>query len=155
MNKKYVIYGVMAVVVGVSLTLYLKPVKIDKTIESLIYSFDDGFEQPTAIQLEGELFRDPFGGNVVLGEITVDKDIRFPVRLKDDGAYYFYLVSEIKDGLTHTVGAVHASRDLKHVWIKLDVIDERYGVDGYVFGPAQSMEEANELIKANILKTFD
>lgn len=151
-SKKFIIPGFITVL-GVLIFLYSRPVIINKQFEAVIYSFEDDFEQQDVITLEGELHRDPFAGDVLLGEITVGKDIKYKIKLKDNGAYYFYPIVEISGGYTNTIGTVYASKDLENIWIKLKVVDERLGiVDGYIFGPAQSKEEANELIKKNILK---
>jgi len=146
-RKKQLRFWFIVATVGIALFLYLRPVAIDYTTRGIVYSFEDDFEKETTIVLTGTLHKDPFQGNVLLGDVVVDGDIAYPVRLKDSGTHYFHAIAvETSDSFLRTIGTVYASNDLKQLWLKLDAIDARYGIDGYSFGPAENKEEANELV---------
>ncbi|WP_164817318.1 hypothetical protein [Paenibacillus lautus] len=45
-----------------------------------------------------------------------------------------------------------ATKELDYIWITLNDINEKYGIqEGYIFSPADSKEEANELIKKELM----
>ncbi|WP_410513820.1 hypothetical protein PaeBR_05145 [Paenibacillus sp. BR2-3] len=50
-------------------------------------------------------------------------------------------------GNARTLGTINASYNLDKVWLKLNDIDKKYNMNGYVFGPASTKIEANELIR--------
>ncbi|RUS47938.1 hypothetical protein [Cohnella sp. AR92] len=151
-RKLLIILGLLVVAIGLVTFAYLKPKPINKEFASVIYSFEEGFEQKTSITLKGKLHRDPFGGDLILGEITVDKDLKYHIKLRDNRTHFFYPLMETNGANLRTIGTVYVSRDIKDIWLKLDAIDERYRIDGYVFGPASTREEANKLIKEKILR---
>ena len=146
-SMKRVLIGLFVGAIGVALFAYLRPVEIRSTASGVVYSFEDDFEKETTIVLTGTLHKDLFQGNVFLGNVVVDGDIGYSIMFKDQGTHYFNVVAASSGSSTSTVGNVHASDDFRDIWLKLDAIDERYGIDGYAFGPAEHRGEANERIK--------
>ena len=46
-----------------------------------------------------------------------------------------------------------ATKALEYIWITLNDINEKYGIqEGYIFSPADNKEQANELIKKELMK---
>ncbi|OBZ17587.1 hypothetical protein [Bacillus sp. FJAT-26390] len=98
--------------------------------------------------MSGDGYKRLLGKNTVMGTLTVDKDLTYPFKLEFDGQKYFFLITETNNWtVLKSIGTITASRNLDKIWLMLNGIDEKYGINGYVFGPADNKEEANELIK--------
>lgn len=151
MKYKKRIFISCSLIIAILLFLYFRPVEIDKEYDSIIYSTDDGFEHSTKIKLTGELYRNPFGNSTMSGDLTVDGDLNYKVKLKYDKSSdnYFYTMIDWDDMKNHrTLGTIYTSSNLDKVWISLKAIDERYQIkESYVSGPANSLEEGNALAK--------
>ncbi len=144
--------------VGVALVsigyLYFKPISVYKEMNGLIYSYDSDFERETQIIVSGEITRRLFAGDVFEGVIKIDGEFSHQVELNYEGGKYFSLiVTEDEYAKLTTIGTVMATRNFDYIWVTLKGIDEKYGLqEGYIFSPAATMEEANELIKKVLLK---
>ena len=120
----------------------------------LIYSFDSNFEKKTQIVISGKSNRNAFSRDSFIGELVVDDDLSYDIELYYDGGKLFGTITTFsKDATLNSVGNVMATKELDFIWISLNDINEKYGIqEGYIFSPADSKEEANELIKKEIMK---
>lgn len=152
MKKTYWIVGFLVLLIAILLIyFYHKPERIEREIQSAIYSFDQQFEKETTVVLEGEHYRNLFGPEVFVGRLKTDEDLEYDIELKEQGnGFLGILVSKDDYKVTVTIGSVSTSRKFDKVWLQLDDINERYGffeAEGYVAGPASTKEEANEVAK--------
>lgn len=140
---------VLLVAIVILCYFYFKAVEVNKEYDAIIYSYDTDFEQKIKVQLSGQLYKGLFGKHELKGTLLVDEDLVYDFRLRSDGHHYFYhIVETMEDATLRTIGTITASQSLDHIWLMLNDINERYDIDGYVFGPAESKEEANKLIKS-------
>lgn len=148
-NSKITIGSItIIIVIIISYLYYIRAVEIDKQYNSVIYSFENEFEKETIISIKGKLYRKPFSKDSIVGKLTVDNDLSYDFILKGDGHKYFFLMTEYTDeALLRSIGTITVSKNLDKVWLMLKEVNSRYDIDGYVFGPADDKEEANELIK--------
>lgn len=86
--------------------------------------------------------------------LVVDDDLSYDVELYYDGGKLFRTIATFsKDARLKSVGSVMATKELEYIWITLNDINEKYGIqEGYIFSPADSKEEANKLIKKELMK---
>jgi len=149
MAKRTIFVGIAILIVVFSTYLYLRGVEIEKEYNAVIYSFDTDFEQETKIKITGKHYKKPFGNDTIIGELTVDNNLHYDFNLKYIGTKYFYLITDTNEyAQFRSVGTITASKNLDKVWVMLNDLNERYDIEhGYVFGPADSKERANELIK--------
>lgn len=136
------------IVLAMLLMMYLRPAKIHKELPALIYSTDKKFEQHTTIAIEGTAYPSLTGKDKLIGKLTVDHDLQYEVKLEYNGDYYFYtlLNPHHPDKELETIGTVYVSKSVDLIWFMSKDINERYNIDGYVFGPAGNYTEAEKLI---------
>lgn len=150
------IVGALVLLIGISfIYFYHKPDWIEREHQSVIYSFEQQFEKKTTVVLEGEHYRNLFGREVFIGKLKTDEDLEYEIKLTEQGSGFFGILTTLDNyKAIETIGSVMTSGDFDNVWIQLDDINERYGfseAEGYVAGPADTKEEANEIAK-NITK---
>ncbi len=148
-NKRIIVLLFVGIALVSIACLYFKPTSVYKEMNGLIYSFDSDFERETQIIVSGEITRRLFSGDVFAGEIKIDHDFSHHVELNYEGGKYFSsIVTESDHALLTTIGTVMATRKFDYIWVTLNELDEKYGIqEGYIFSPAITKEEANELIK--------
>jgi len=129
------------------ITDYLRPYKLNKDISGVIYSNASTFVKNTNIHIEGEIFKSFFGRDTFNGEIVIDQDIKHEIKLvNEDNRFFGILTSDSDFGTINTIGSIMISNGFNKTWIQLDEINTRYDlVEGYVSGPANSINEANEI----------
>lgn len=130
---------------------YHRPDRIERGYAGIIYSTESGFEKKTVILIRGDLYKNLFGRDVFIGELTVDGDIKHKLKLQDINKTYHGLITAIDfdAGVTKSIGSVMVSRKFDKAWIQLNEINSRYDiVEGYVSGPARTMEEADDLARS-------
>lgn len=144
---------------GISIKAYsaeslISPTTVHKEMEDLIYSFDSNFEKKTQIVISGKSNRSVFSRDSFIGELVVDDDLSYDIELYYDGGKLLGTITTFsKDATLNSVGNVMATKELDYLWISLNEINEKYGIqEGYIFSPADSKEEANELIKKEQMK---
>ncbi len=149
MKKWKLITLTCVIAASVLLYWYFKPVDVHKEYDSVIYASDTDIEHSTTIKLDGQLHRNLFGKDMINANLIVDNDLVYNVQLKYNGSVYFYhMISWDDSKAIQTTGTIHASKNLDKVWLKLNDIDKRYNFeDSYVFGPADTKEEAEALVK--------
>jgi hypothetical protein len=138
---------ILIIIALLTYSLYPKKFEVEREYKSIFYSFDTDFEQETIIKMSGDWYKKPFGKDTIIGTLTVDKDHTYPFKLEYDGQKYFFLITENEQSKLKSIGTITVSRNLDKVWLMLKDINEKYGIDGYVFGPADNKEEANESIR--------
>lgn len=150
MKKKVWILVTMVILGIVALTyIRLKPDPLDREFSSVVYSNDTGFTSTTIIKLKGELYKGLLGANRFIGEMTVDNDLKYDVTLKEDDQQYWGIITTFDENKSNrTIGSIVFSRKLDKVWIKLDDINQRYQLqDGYISGPANNLEDAQQIAR--------
>lgn len=149
--KKKVWILVTIVILGIVALTYirLKPDLLDREFSSVVYSNDTGFTTTTTIKLKGELYKGLIGANRFIGEMTADNDLKYEVTLKETDQQYLGLITTFDENKSlRTIGSIVFSRKLDKVWIKLEDINQRYQLqDGYISGPANNLEEAQQIAR--------
>lgn len=154
-NDKRNTYIVVIIIALVTISyLYFSPTTVHKEMEGLVYSFDSDFERKTQMVISGNSNRNVFSRDSFIGELVVDDDLSYDVELYYDGGKLFGTITTFgKDAMLKSVGSVMATKELEYIWITLNDINEKYGIqEGYIFSPADSKEEANNLIKKELMK---
>lgn len=124
---------------------WFRPQHVEREYPSVIYSNNEVVKH-SAIGLKGEVWRGVPGRSEFTGELTLDGDLHYDVKLKDSGGYYLGILTVLDaDRSRRSVGSIIASQKLDKFWIMLTHLDERYGLaagEGYISGPANTLEEA-------------
>lgn len=152
---KSITYIVVIIIVLVTIAyLGFSPTAVHKEMEGLIYSFDSNFEKKTQIVISGKSNRNVFSRDSFIGQLVVDDDLSYDIDLYyEDGKLFGTITTFSEDEMLNSVGSVMATKKLDYIWITLNDINEKYGIqEGYIFSPADSKEEANELIKKELMK---
>lgn len=154
MTKRNTYIVVIIIVLVIIAYLYFSPTAVHKEMEVLIYSFDSNFEKKTKMVISGKSNRNVFSRDSFIGELVVDDDLSYDIELYyDRGKLFGTITTFSKDATINSVGNVMATKELDYIWISLNDINEKYGIqEGYIFSPADSKEEANELIKKELMK---
>lgn len=150
MKKKIWILLSIAILSTVYLLyVLLQSKQIEQEYRSIIYSNDTGFERMTLIKLKGNLYIELFGKDKFVGEITVDNDLIYEIKLNENGNQYFGVITTLdKMANVHTRGTVITSKKFDEVWVNLNDINQRYQLEvGYISGPAKNLEEANQIAR--------
>ncbi|AIQ45386.1 hypothetical protein R70723_05355 [Paenibacillus sp. FSL R7-0273] len=152
MNKIRRTAAVIAVLGIVALAyMWLRPQPFDQEYSSVIYTNEAGQAGSTVLVLAGEKFRGLPGKSRFNGSLVADGDLRYELKLKESGSYYLGVISEATgNGSTQTAGMVTASLALDKIWVVLTEVNERYGLkgqDGYIAGPAHTLEEAKQVAR--------
>ncbi|MNP25435.1 hypothetical protein D3C76_1182430 [compost metagenome] len=126
-----------------------RPQAIHKSYISTIYSYESQFEQQTVVSIEGKLYKNLFGKDIFLGEMIADEDMKYELKLKEEGNYYSQtLTVQGKDRVHSTMGSIRISLQFDKLWIQLNDINEKYSItEGYISGPARNMEEAKDIAR--------
>lgn len=149
--KIKIILIIVAIMVGV--TIYTKPVDIDKTYEGCIYLPCEEFKKETTIKLKGILYRYVFHENFFEGSLEVDGiqyKINTPIKKtlgKSCGLHYIgFAIEFINQGeFFKHVGTILISKDFKLIWGTLDKLESAYGEGCSFAGPCKNGKEANDI----------
>ncbi|MEC0204838.1 hypothetical protein P4H39_19720 [Paenibacillus lautus] len=154
MTKRNTYIIVIIIVLITTAYLYFSPTTVHKEMEGLIYSFNSNFEKKTQIVIAGKSNRNVFSRDSFIGQLVVDDDLSYDIELYyEDGKLFGTITTFSEDAMLNSVGSVMATKKLDYIWITLNDINEKYGIqEGYIFSPADSKEEANELIKKELMK---
>ncbi|AIQ56609.1 hypothetical protein [Paenibacillus borealis] len=124
---------------------WFRPQHVEREYSSVIYSNNEVVKHST-IGLKGDVWRGVPGSSEFTGELTLDGALHYDVKLKDSGGYYMGILTVLDAYRSrHSIGSIIASQKLDKFWIMLTDLDERYGLaggEGYISGPANTLEEA-------------
>lgn len=142
---------VSIVTLGVIALFYvlIKPDQLDREFNSIVYSSDTGFSTTTTIRLKGDLYKSLLSANRFIGELTADNDLKYKITLQENDQQYLGIITTLdRSKSTRTIGIVLVSRELDKVWIKLEDMNQRYQLkEGYISGPANNLEEAQQIAR--------
>lgn len=153
MNRKYWILSCVFLLIGTGVYFlhnYHQPVLIHKKINGVIYSNESNFVKESFIIIHGDLYKNLFGREVFIGELLIDTDLKYDIKLKDSDNDFFGLIQlhNHNDKTLKTVGSVMFSQSMDKTWIQLQDLNNRYYLqDAYVSGPAKNMEEGNDIAR--------
>ena len=144
-RKSKIIPGITVLIVALLGYVWLRPQHVEREYRSVIYSNNEMVKH-SVIGLKGDIWRGVPGSGEFVGELTLDGDLQYEVKLKDSGSYYMGILTVLDaDRSKRSIGSVIASGKLDKFWIMLTGMDERYGLargEGYISGPANTLEEA-------------
>lgn len=146
-KKMWILVSIMTLGVIALFYMLLKPDPLDREFNSIVYSSDTGFSTTTTIKIKGDLYNRLLGENQFIGELTADNDLKYKITLyENDWQYLGMIITFDKEKSIQTIGSVVLSHELDKVWIKLDDMNQRYQLkDGYISGPANNLEEAQQI----------
>ena len=121
------------------------PLSITEYYDGVIISEDKEIEEPVLIQLYGDGYGNLFGDNVFIGTVIVG-DLTYDVRLEGDKEYRG-IISKSENGNTKTIGSVTITSSFKDFYATFEELDEKYGTNVYVVGPASNKEEADDILE--------
>jgi len=150
MNKKlWILLSIVLLGLVALGYVWLKPNPLEREYNSVVYSYDTGVVGSIPIKLKGERYRSLLGKKSFVGELTADNDLNYKIVLKENDQQYFgTIVTFDAMNAIHTLGTVMASKKLDKVWLKLEAINQKYQLqDGYISGPTNSLEEAEQIAR--------
>ena len=151
MKKKWIVSSIIVIVLIYALYDYHRPKYVELSFNSVIYSIDSNFEKSIVVSMKGDRYNSRIGNGMFLGELSVDEDLKYNVKLTENGNRYAgSIFAKDSNENTITIGLVDISHDLDKIWIQLDDINERYSLSegyGHVVGPASTAIEANEIAR--------
>jgi len=130
---------------------YFRPHKIDLEYSGIIYTNESKFEKNTLINIHGDLYKHPFGRKEFIGELTLDGDVKQDIIFYQEDNKYLGLLTSIESEYRtiKTKGSVLISNNFDKVWIQSDEVNSKYGiVQGYIAGPANTINEANDIARS-------
>ncbi len=148
-KKMWILVSIMTLGVIALFYMLLKPDPIDRKFNSIVYSSDTGFSTTTTIKLKGDLYNRLLGENQFIGELTADDDLKYKITLHENDRQYLGMITAFdSEKSIRTIGSVTLSRNFDKVWIKLEEMNQRYQLqDGYISGPANNLEEAQQIAR--------
>lgn len=149
MNKKAIVLINCGIIILTALyiTYYFhRPITIIMDYDSIIY--DNDFERSTTVQLDGVIYKELFREYYFSGEITVDHDLKYKIRLQESGSIFTGVINTWgNDRTQRSIGVVITSKSMDKVWTSLKEINERYNREiSYIVGPAKNKDEAKEIL---------
>jgi len=132
---------------------YHRPEHIEMNYSSSIYSIESKFEKQTAISIIGDHHKKLFGKDIFIGQMIVDDDLMYEIKLEREDNKYFEILTKIDNEyhVINSIGSIMTSTGFDKIWLQLDDINEKYNlIEGYVSGPAKNMEEANDVARSII-----
>ncbi|MNZ97637.1 hypothetical protein D3C78_1168860 [compost metagenome] len=154
MKRKYWIIscGFLLISTGIYfLHRYHQPELIHKQFNGVIYSNESNFVKESFIYIHGDLHKNLFGREVLIGELLLDTDLKYDIKLNDSDIGYFGFIQlhNHNDKTIKTIGSVMLSPNMDKTWIQLHDLNNRYHLqDAYVSGPAKNMEEGNDIARS-------
>lgn len=147
MKKKWILSSIIVIALIYGLYAYHRPNYVELSFNSMIFSMDSDFEQSTIVSMKGDHYRSLLGNGMLLGELSVDEDLKYNVKLtKGRKSYEDIITTWDSNKNTIIIGYVEVSHELDKVWIQLDDINERYSLsEGHVAGPASASIEAKQI----------
>lgn len=153
--KKYKVLILSGTVVIAAVIYFLidyhQPRHIEANYSSTIYSKESKFEKQMVVRISGNLYKSLFEKDMLIGQMTVNNNLKYEIKLKRDGNKYFEILTKIDNESLISIGSIMTSINLDKVWLQLNDINDRYNlIDGYVSGPAKNTEEANNVARSII-----
>ncbi len=122
--------------------------EVYSNLEGGVFSNEAVISEQVEITVDGSMDKRLFEGNVIIGTIRVGDGIFYDFLMtKDDGFYQGTIYGKDNNGEFEDVGKIATSNNLDLVWADFYELDEEYGVDTFVAGPAKNLEEGNNLRK--------
>ncbi|OKP98984.1 hypothetical protein [Paenibacillus sp. P46E] len=153
MNKKVWLRMGLTLIILALLYLWMRPQQVEREYGSVIYSNEAGMIKSTTIHFKGQVVRGVllFSKSTLNGTLTVDRDLTYKIKLKDNGGYYLGVMTAWgTDHQTRTTGVISAAKKLDRFWTTLTDLDKRYNLksgEGNISGPASTLEEAKQVGK--------
>ncbi|QAY66194.1 hypothetical protein [Paenibacillus protaetiae] len=124
---------------------WLKPLKVDKQMDGVLYGVDSHLVEKMSFHLSGTRNHNLQGNYRFKGTLTVN-DKSYPVTLRQDGHSLFGNVTVSgSDQTVQSIGFVWADEQADKAWISLKDLDNQYGMQVYLAGPAADRDEAEQL----------
>jgi hypothetical protein len=153
--KASIIIGVIGI--GLILVIYFRPVSIQRSYSSYIYSENSEFQKRAEIKLVGELKKKLSLNDVFTGIIEVD-GIKEQVILKriwannnifkSMGYSTFIETKNNNIGQYEITGSLDISKDFNEILIRLVEVDTKYNGKFNICGPSSNKEEAKAILKS-------
>lgn len=146
-------------IIGISLILviHFRPVSIERSYSSYIYSDSSEFQKPVEIKLSGKLKKKLSLNDVFVGFIEVD-GIKEQVILKriwaknnifkSVGYSTFIETKNNSTGQYEVTGSVDTSKDFNEILIRLSGVDNKYNAKFNICGPSSTKEEGKAILKS-------
>lgn len=152
MKKKWILISI--IVISIIYVLYdnHRPRYVELSFNSIIFSlnsdFESDFEKSIVVSMKGEQYNSRIGNGMFLGELSVDEDLKYNIKLtEEDNHYAGYIIAKDSNKNTKTIGSVDVSHDFDKIWIRLDDMNERYALtEGYIAGPASTAIQAKGIV---------
>lgn len=156
-RRKLIYLFIIAVVLTIMVINYI-PQNVDINIKGILYDKNGGFEKQVDMKVKGTIYYYQKEGKKFLGDIEID-GLRQHMNIQQDGRvdfmHHFYsgIIFELdnKYAQDKSIGHLIFMDDLNYVYIRLNVLDDKYNSKCTVVGPANSRDEA-ELILSKYLR---
>jgi|GEM_PF-5296357 len=144
MKKKWILSSIIVIALIYGLYDYHRPRYVELSFNSVIFSLKSDFENSIVVSMKGDQYNSRIGNGMFIGELSIDGDLRYNVKLTEEGKLYAgSIIAKDSNNNTINIGSVDVSHDLDKIWLQLDNINERYSLsEGYIAGPANSASEA-------------
>lgn len=143
----WIIFGIV-MVFGSFLYFYMiMPFEASKYYNGFVYSSDGKVAEEIPITIHGQVDRNIFEDNIFVGTIRVSEELSYDFKMtksRGESDYHGVVMSK-ESNYTEIVGRVTTSNDFELMMAQFDRLDEKYGTDLLVVGPASSIEEAESI----------